>query len=72
MSAGDAPAIAAAIIHNIASLMLTSKDYLNFKLLVSDQANVCLDVGKKLKSIYKDIKHITCITQMLHDLSNHQ
>lgn len=42
----------------------------NFKLLISDKAAYAVKVGKLLKSIYPEMKHITCLCHGLHNFAS--
>lgn len=40
----------------------------NFKLLLTDKASYMLSLGTKLKTQFKQVKHVTCLCHALHNL----
>lgn len=62
----DAVSVVQAINTVINALYPLGIEYSNIQLLVSDQAPYMVSVGKRLKLIYTDMRHVTCIVHALH------
>lgn len=54
----------------IARIIKTPLKKSNFKMLISDKAAYAVKVGKLLKAIYPEIKHITCLCHGLHNFAS--
>lgn len=65
----DSSSIVREINFTIQKFFSDASEALNFKLLISDKASYCLKVGKMLKIIYPDMKHVTCLCHGLHNFA---
>ena len=54
------------IIQTLTDLNKGEINHKNLKLVISDGAPHALKVGKLLKSLFEDFKHVTCFCHMLH------
>ena len=54
------------IIQTLTDLNKGEINYKNLKLVISDGAPYAVKVGKLLKSLFEDLKHVTCFCHMLH------
>ncbi len=66
---GDAQSIVSVINYVVNKIHSDPSPCNSFKLFVSDGASSCLKAGKDLKTIFKSMRHVTCLAHFVHNLS---
>lgn len=66
---GKADNYVAAVVRVICSFFGENINFENFKLLVTDQAPVMISAGKKLKETFTELKQVTCLAHLCHNIA---